>query len=142
MGNIVSISGLAVKVYTAYKDAPDDYRHISGEVESLQIIINKAARYFEGTTLDSNSQQEGQKVLKGCQSVLEGLNCLIEKYNSLASPGTSQVLQRIKLGTEDVATLRVRLIANTGLLNGFIQRSVIFLLLFSIYHAHLSLPQL
>ena len=125
MGNIVSISGLAVKVYTAYKDAPDDYRHISDEVGSLQIIINKAARYFEGTTIDDDTQQEGQEILRGCQSVLEGLNCLIEKYNSLASPGTGQVFQRIKLGAEDIATLRVRLISNTGLLNSFIQRSVI-----------------
>ena len=124
VGDIVAISGLAVQVYTAYKDAPDDYRNISDEVESLQILIDKAARHFESSTLDSNSRQEGQKVLKGCRNVLEDLNSLIEKYNSLASSRTSQVLRRIKLGTEDIATLRSRLISNTGLLNGFIQRSV------------------
>ena len=125
MGDIIAISGLAVKVYTAYKDAPDDYRHISDEVKSLQIIINKAARHFERTTLDDNTRQEGQDVLKGCQNVLEDLNSLIEKYNSLASTSANtslQVLKRVKLGTEDIATLRVRLISNTGLLNGFIQR--------------------
>ena len=122
VGDIIAISQLAVKVYTAYKDAPDDYRNISDEVESLQIIINKAARHFESTTLDDNSRQEGQKVLKGCQNVLEDLNSLIEKYNSLPSSNTSQVFKRVKLGTEDIANLRVRLISNTGLLNSFIQR--------------------
>ena len=45
VGDILAISGLAVKVYTAYKDAPDDYRHISDEVESLQAIIDKAVRH-------------------------------------------------------------------------------------------------
>ena len=122
VGDIITISRLAAKVYTAYKDAPDDYRHISDEVESLQILIDKAARHFQSTTLDNNSQQEGQKALKGCKNVLEDLNSLIERYNSSGSSRTSQVLQRIKLGTEDVASLRVRLISNTGLLNGFIQR--------------------
>ena len=47
VGDIIAISGLGVKVYTAYKDAPDEYKHISDEV-SLRIIIhnliNKAAR--------------------------------------------------------------------------------------------------
>ena len=122
VGDILAISRLAVKVYTAYKDAPDDYRHISDEVKSLQIIVNKAATHFQSTTLDNNSRQEGQEVLRGCQNVLEDLNSLIEKYNSLASAKTGQILKRVKLGTEDIATLRARLISNIGLLNGFIRR--------------------
>ena len=122
MGDIIVISRLATKVYTAYKDAPDDYRNISDEVKSLQIIINKAARHFESTTLNTSSRQEGQEVLKGCQNVLEDLNSLIEKYNGLSSTNTSQILKRVKLGMEDITTLRIRLISNTGLLNSFIQR--------------------
>ena len=123
MGDIMAISGLAVKVYTAYKEAPDEYKSISKEVESLHIIIQKAAQHFEGTKLNDNCRQEGLKVLEGCQSILEDLDALIIKYNSLASPSSSHVLQRIKLGTtEDIATLRVRLISNITLLNGFIQR--------------------
>ena len=142
MGDTMAVSRLALKVYTAYKDAPGDYRNISDEVESLHIIIKKAAQHFESTTLSDNSRQEGQKVLKGCKNVLEDLDTLIEKYNNLASsstsPSTRQVLQRFKLGasqvfgTEDIATLRARLTSNITLLNGFIQRFAIlttFLLL-------------
>lgn len=121
-GDIIALSRLVVEKYKAYKDAPDDYRHISDEVNSLQIIINKAVRHFESTTLSNNSRQEGQEILKGCQNVLEDLNSLIEKYDSLACANTGQVLQRIKLSSEDITTLRLRLISNTTLLNGFIQR--------------------
>ena len=120
--DIMAISGLALKVYTAYKDAPSDYRNISDEVKSLHIIINNAAHHFQSNTLSDNKRWEGQEVLRGCINVLEDLDALIVKYNGLASTSTSQVLQRIKLGTEDIATLRVRLISNTTLLNGFIQR--------------------
>ena len=125
VGDFMAISGLAVKVYTAYKDAPDDYRHIADEVKSLHIIINKAAPHFESTTLSDNNLQEGQEVLKGCLNVLEELDALIVKYNTLASESASpsQVLQRLKLSTEDIATLRARLTSNTTLLSSFIQRS-------------------
>ena len=149
VGDIIAISGLAVNVYTAYKDAPGDYRNISDEVKSLQILIDKAAPFFESTTLKSNSRQEGQQALKGCKDVLEDLNSLIEKYNSSGSASrTSQVLRRIRLGTEDIATLRARLISNTGLLNGFIQRLAIPTILLDMScrantcHANSSLYQL
>ena len=122
VGDVIAVSRLAVKVYTAYKDAPDDYRNISDEARSLHIVIDKALRHFESAALSNSIRQEGQEVLKGCENVLEDLDSLIEKYQSLASVSTSQVLQRVKLGTEDIATLRARLISNTGLLNGFIQR--------------------
>ena len=122
VGDIMAISGLAVKVYTAYKDAPDNYRNISDEVKSLHIIISNAAQHFNSTALSDNKRREGQEILKGCQHVLEDLDALITKYNSLASASTSQVIQRIKLGAEDIATLRARLTSNITLLNGFIQR--------------------
>ena len=104
------------------------------EVKSLHIILNKAAQHFESTTLSNNSRQESQEVLERCQNVLEDLDSLIGKQNSLTSASTStnksisQVLQKVRLGdsvvlgAEDIATLRVRLISNTTLLNGFIQR--------------------
>lgn len=123
MGDVLAISQLAARVYSAYKDAPDEYRRIADEVRSLHIIINKAASHFESTPLSSNSRQEGQEVLQGCRNVLEDLDTLLVKYNSLVSANTSQVLQRFKFGNEDIATIRARLTSNTTLLSSFIQRS-------------------
>ena len=123
MGDIIAVSRLALKVYTAYKDAPDDYRNIADEVKSLHIIIEEAARHFdESTTLRNKKQQRGKEVLEGCENVLKDLDALIGKYNALASANTRQVFRRIKLGTEDIVTLRARLTSHTTLLNGFIQR--------------------
>ena len=122
VGETATITTLAVKVYTAYKDAPDNYRHISNEVESLQILINRAVRHIEGPMLSDSDQAEGRNVLKGCQGILLDLNSLIEEYNSLASTNPGQVFRRVEFGGEDIATLRSRLISNTVLLNGFTQR--------------------
>ena len=132
VGDIMAVSRLALKVYTAYKNAPDDCRNIADEVKSLHIIIGEAAQHFESTTLSNKKQQRGKEVLEGCQNVLKDLDALIEKYNALASADRSQVFQRIKLGKEDIVTLRARLTSNTILLNSFIQRldiAILFLLL-------------
>ena len=122
VGDILTISNLAITVYTAYKDAPKDYKHIAEEVQSLHIIINKAAQHFKSTSLSDDDQQQGQEVLKGCQGVLEDLSSVMKKHSSLASSSTGQIFNRAKFGTEDIATLRVRLISNTCLLSNFIQR--------------------
>ena len=125
--DIIAISGLAIRVYTAYKDTSDDYRHISADVATLQALIEKVAQHFKGTTISSGDHQYGQKVLKGCQAVLEDLMSFIDKYNRLASIHKRLVLNRVKLG-KDITALQVRLISETVLLNGFVRRCVVCLL--------------
>ena len=119
VGDIMAVSRLALKVYTAYKDAPGDYRNIADEVKSLHIIINEAAQHFESTTTPSSNKQH---ILESCQNLLRDLDALMEKYKALAPANTSQSFRRIKFGTEDIPTLRARLISNTTLLSSFIQR--------------------
>ena len=132
VGDIMAVSRLALKVYTAYKDAPGDYRNIADEVKSFHIIINEVAPYFESTTTPSSNKQH---ILESCQNLLRDLDALMEEYKALAPANTShtgpppsykdggiQSFQRIKFGTEDIATLRARLISNTTLLNSYMQR--------------------
>ena len=120
---IIAISKLAVKVYTAYKNVPNSCRHVFEEVVSLQIKVYGVLQCYERTTLRGHDRQLGQEVLKSCQSVLEDLDSIIEKYNTLSSANMHQVFKEVQLGEEDIATLRGRLILNTVLLHGFIQRS-------------------
>ena len=122
VGNVFALSLLAAKVYTAYRDAPDNYRNIADEVKSLQIMDNFLQR-LQSTTLSDNDWQEAQAIVKGCQGVLEELNSFMEGYKGLTSSNKkSLVLRRVKFGAEDFATLRARLTSNTILLNVFIQR--------------------
>ena len=79
VGDVIAISQLAIKVYTAYKDAPDIYGHIADEVAGLQVLIDKVEQHFKSAAISSNDRHNGQKVLKGCQSILEDLSSLIEK---------------------------------------------------------------
>ena len=118
--DIIIILGLAIKVQTAYKDAPDNYRHISEEVEELQILVDKFIKHFKSTTISSDNCHDGQKLLEGCLSVLEDLNSLLEKYKRRASTNKSITFIGVKVGEDNIVTLQGRLIFNTGLLYGFV----------------------
>ena len=135
-GDIIAVSQLVATVYAAYKNAPKGYRDICGEVKLLEMRINKAIPHIQGTTLSDDDRQEGQEVLRSCQSVLEDLNSLIEKYNSLSSAKSGQIVKKVQFGTEDIATLRARLSLNIGLLNCFIQRfDIPTITIYQVYHA-------
>ena len=121
--DLITISGLAAKVYAAYNDTPD-YRHISEEVVALRVLIDKFAQQFKSTTISTSDDRDGHKVLKGCRDVLEHLDCLFEKYRRLASVNKRIVLGCVKLGKDDTTTLHVQLISAAGLLNGFVRRCV------------------
>ena len=124
--DIIAITGLAIRVSIAYKDAPDDYKHISEEVAALKLLIDKVASHLKCASQEDHCYSE--KVLKDCQSVLEGLSSFIEKYKRLASINKKLVLNRVKLGNEDITALQVRLTSKTVLLESFVRRCVVLAL--------------
>ena len=127
-GDIVTISQLAVRVYSSYKDAPEEYKRLIEDARALQIVVGVAIHYFKGDTLSEGKRQEGQVVLKGCQSVLEEMDSVVEKYNHM-SPGKRRwqvlTLRRVRFGNEDLVSLRARLTSTTGLLSSFTRRFVL-----------------
>ena len=122
--DIIAITGLAVRVSIAYKDAQVDYRNISEKVAALKLLIDKAAPHFKSMSISLEEYHHGEQVLKDCQSVLEDLDYFIEKYKRLASINKRLVLNRVKLGKKDITALEVQLVSNTMLLNGFVRRCV------------------
>ena len=123
--DIIAIAGLAVRVSIDFKDAPAEYRHISEEVASLKLLVEKVAPHFKSTTISQKDYQYGEKILKDCQSALEGLNSFIARYKRLVSINRRFTFEGAKLGKNDIANLQVRLISGTVLLNGFVRWCVV-----------------
>ena len=126
VGDFLAVSKLALDVYTAYKDAPEDFRNISDEIKSLHIIINRSKDKFQDKTLNPDEQVQLREILQGCTNVLGDLDKLHTKYMSLGSAqsagSSSQAIDRIKWSQENIGELRARLTSNTTLLNAFIAR--------------------
>ena len=99
--NPIAISALAIKVHAAYKDALNDYGHISDELMELRTLINRVAQHFKSTTISGHDFHSAQKIL-GCLGVLEDINTLFENFNRLASTNKRFIFTRVKLGKEDI----------------------------------------
>ena len=123
--DIIAVAGLAIRVSIAYKDAPNDYRHISKEATALKTLVDKATPHVKGTTISGEDHHYGKKVLKECQSVLEDLDSFISKYKRLASLNKRLVLNSVKLGKKDITVLHEQLVSKTVLFNGFVRRCVV-----------------
>ena len=65
VGNVIAIFWTGCQSVYSSLHAPVNYRHISDEVESLDILINKATQNFEWSAPDNDSRQEDQRALKG-----------------------------------------------------------------------------
>lgn len=130
VGDFLAVSKLALDVYTAYKNAPADFKNISDEVKSLHAILDSDTlkAKFQGLNLNMAPQEQKrlQVILQGCRKVLEDLDKLLIAYNGLgSSPGSSsRALLRVRWGQEAVAELRARLTSNITLLNTFVTKYV------------------
>ena len=64
VGDMITISELAVRIYTAYQDAPENYRHVSEEVAALQVLIDQVEEHLRSSIIGQKEHQNGQTVLK------------------------------------------------------------------------------
>ena len=129
IGDLISVTQVALKSYNAYKSAKGDIEGLSNELDSLSICVDSLRA--EDRLSDSQLKRRDQ-LLKGCLSVVKELKTLIEKYKYLDNGATKgrksitnnkkkidTMLEKIKWTQEDPTALRNRLVSNIGLLNAF-----------------------
>lgn len=100
------------------KEAPGVFGTISREVQSLQCVLEEAADSQLTQPLSPPRQARLTTILDGCYSVLTDLEYIIDKYQSLGTNDKSP-WDRMRLGSEDIAEIRGRLVLNVTLLTAF-----------------------
>lgn len=111
---------LAWKIYKACKDAAEGFKNISHEVLSLHAVLKELDETYSDVTLSATQQSRLETVGHGCRAVLEDLEGILDRYNSLGSK-TKRTWDRLAWGSESIPDLRSRLISNTVLLTTFIK---------------------
>ena len=118
IGDIISVSTLAWQVFKSCKDAPGEFKNVAGEVISLHVVLKETAELAAQSDLSSHQNPQLQKLTRGCQEVLQELTELLKKYQSLGTK-TQRTWDRLKWGSEGVASLRARLISNTTMVSAY-----------------------
>lgn len=118
IGDVISISTLAWKVFKSCKDSSEDFRNLSNEVVSLHVVLKETQELILENDLDSEQASHLGHLKDGCQKVLEDLQSLLERYKSLGMK-SQRTWDRMKWGTEGIANVRTRLISNTTMLSAY-----------------------
>lgn len=100
------------------KAAPGVFGTISRELESLHCVLEEAGDTQLSHPLPPRRQARLKTILDGCISVLADLQYIIQKYQSLGTDDKS-AWDRLRLGGEDIAEIRSRLVLNITLLTAF-----------------------
>lgn len=88
------------------------------ELESLHCVLEEAADTQLSHPLPPQRQARLKTILDGCTSVLADLQYIVQKYHSLGTDEKSS-WDRLRLGGEDIAEIRSRLVFNITLLTAF-----------------------
>ena len=118
--DFVAIPAYAWKVYKACKSSSEEFNNVATEVASLHIVLKETQDHISERGANVGPDREAQLTIlgKGCQEVLQDLERLLIRYESLGTH-TQRTWDRMRWGAEDIATARQRLSTNTTLLTAF-----------------------
>lgn len=120
VGDVVALAELSWTIYKSCKEAPSSFENLSQEVLSLHAVLKEAEDNLSGHVL-SQAQQAGLEiVMNGCRSVLDDLQTLVKKYESLGSR-SKRTWDRLRWSSNDIPELRSRLISSTTLFTAFLK---------------------
>ena len=132
IGDILIVGKLVWDVYSAYKDAPEQFRNFSHEILSLHIVIRKIEDQLGISSSDgigsgsqlpvvvglSTRDKDDLKILyDGLQAIMKGLDDLLSKYRKLES--SCNPIDRFKWGQEDLVGFRDKIRSHIILLTAF-----------------------
>lgn len=120
VGDFVAILNLAWQVYKSCKDAPGSFRNISQEVLSLHAVLKEVEETLLDHPIPPSKEAGLATVTDGCKDVLQNLQSLVIKYESLGS-NTKSTWDRMRWHSDDIAELRARLTSNIVLLTAYIR---------------------
>lgn len=118
VGDFVTLGQLAWKIYGSFKAAPESFQSLSRDLLSFNAVLKEAEQVIFARPLSLSQKHRLKFIHDGCYAVLKDLQKLVDRYEK-----GKRTWERFRWGLEDIAELRVRLIANTILLNTFIRHA-------------------
>ena len=120
LGDIIALSRLSWTIYQACKEAPSTFGQLSHEVLSLNAVLKETEEVYQDEDLGESRQGGLCVVVTGCKSVLEELQTLLKKYESVGTKA-NRTLDRMGWAALDIPSWRQRLTSNVVLLTAFLR---------------------
>lgn len=123
VGDFVTIIQLTYKVYKSCKSAPAEFVDLSHQLSSLHIILHELSDEASLPTSLLNRRGIGRKpelelLLGNLSDDLGRIEDISERYHSLGRE-QKKVWDRVRFASEDLATLRAKLMFHVTAINSF-----------------------
>ena len=120
VSDFLKLCEVSWSIYKACRDAPTSFGQVAQEVLSLEAIMREVGDVLKGESLSPQQQASLQTLRTGCQSVLEELQGLVNKYHSLGT-ASKKAWDRLKWSSKSIGEIRTRLTSNTVLLTAYLR---------------------
>jgi hypothetical protein len=130
VGDIITVTTLALKAIQNTRQACGQYDELTREVTSLHIVLSRLQHEAENPSslllhLSVDEKEELNHILKSCDEILKILNAILEKYGTLGDGGRSatKLWQRVRFGNgemQDLNNIRNQLSSQTASLALFL----------------------
>ncbi|OIW27882.1 hypothetical protein CONLIGDRAFT_453437 [Coniochaeta ligniaria NRRL 30616] len=120
LGDILLLTKFATEVCRACKHSADEFKTISGEVNSLRVVFEDIADIIEQdrSALTQRRSERLADLLASSKSVLQDLESELKHYSSLNTK-TQRKYEILRFGFKDIAEIRMRIISTNTSLNSF-----------------------
>ena len=132
VGDFFVVGGLCWEIYKKCKDSSANYTQLSGEVRALYTALKETEEVIQQEDLTLQQQNKLCTCRQGCEAVLQDLDKLLIKYESLGTR-SKRTADRVGFGMEDINAIRIRLLSNVTTLDYFNNMSVLCLSWLSVY---------
>lgn len=117
-GDFIICIRLAHKVWRGCRDAPEAFRNVFNEVASLQLVLKDMQEAVDTDEPNQIKSNDLAILLKGCNDILQELQRLLEKRDSLGTQ-SRRTWDRMRWIEPQIKDIRQRLQSSLGLLNAF-----------------------
>ena len=119
VSDFIAVGRLCWKTYKRCKDSTGIYAELSGEVSGLFAVIKETEELLGQQELTEAQKGRLLSHQKSCEKLLEDLNALLSKYQSLGTK-SQRTFDRLRFGSQDLSGIRQRMITNVTILDAFI----------------------
>ncbi|KXX81534.1 Potassium channel AKT1 [Madurella mycetomatis] len=119
VGDLALVPRSAWRLYKACKQSSEDFARLSTELLSLHAVLSETHDFLmENPGLDTSRHHRLSMLCSQCNSILEGLESIVARYESLGTQA-QRTWDRMRFGLSDLSEIRERLVSSITLLTAF-----------------------
>ena len=109
VGDVVTLSTFAYKIYHACKASSSDFESIASEVQSLHVVLHETTQHLTKNSMDNKGAEQLEHLREDCYGILSEIEKQLKKYGSLGTR-KQRFLHKMGWALNDVSSIRGRLV--------------------------------